>query len=121
MRLHTLTVTEITEDETTFDLTDCPRDGGCAVWHECIAEGCTPPEDDDLEDLDEFEAHGRLHRKIDYDWMVQDEPYNCGAHFVTDWFGLDGVAESGGLGVYEFDVDWDGDNWIALGFEKVSR
>lgn len=114
--LHTLRVTGFRDDDVLFELEHCPRDGSCAVWHECL-EGCAPP-DQDAEDEGEFDSHGRTHQKIEGSWMIRDEPYNCGAFFISAWFGLEDLAREGGLGVYEFDVDWNGDDWVPVGIEK---
>lgn len=120
MNDHTLTVTAFEDDDVLFEQTICPRDGSCAVWHECLVEGCAPP-DEDAEDEGEFVAHGVLHQRIDYDWMTRDEPYNCGAYYIQDWFDLENVGREHGLGAYSFTVDYEGDGvWTAVGFEKVA-
>ena len=124
MSIHTITVTQIINDdpdvadedfcdEVKYTLDHCPG-GNCIAWWECMKcdkDGYRPA-DEEIED-GEYEAHGVLHQKIDGDWMTASK--DC-AVSVTD-SGSDAmqdVAQEAGIGTHQVEVSYWGDGlWEA--------
>lgn len=105
---HTITVTRAidTPDADTDDpeyTTGGTHDGSCSVWYPCKVEGC-------LAD-DEGEFHGIDHQMIGGIDELCTRGDGCGLDFAYEYDNP--VFQMTQVGVYDVDVDWDGDYWIA--------
>jgi hypothetical protein len=104
---HTVTITQLADDEHDLEYEiggTCER--SCSVWYTCRRTRCQRVGGD----LDNRDVHGVYHARISGEWMVDSG--QC-ALKVADPI-MDYLYDLTQLGAYELDVDWDGDNWIAL-------
>jgi len=103
---HTITVTRpidtVYADEPEYS-TGGSCDHSCSVWYPCKVDGCTAD--------DEGEFHGQWHCVIGgiEDYCTQGS--GCGLDYA---YGHDNPEQQMiAAGIYDVDVEWDGDHWLA--------
>lgn len=108
---HTITVTRIIDDPNPEVETDDPEyeiggshDHSCGVWYPCKVEGCTAD--------DEGEFHGEEHIMVGGIDDLCTLGAGCGLAFTFEYENPEFQMTE--LGVYDVEVDWDGDHWLAF-------
>lgn len=109
---HTITVTSL-PDETTDDVEYTiggTHDYSCEAWRECIKEWHRHPKNGDDGDEWSTKRVPEVHQMIDGMWMVPMRN-RCGFGLSFEYDNPE--FQMTRLGVYDVDVEWDGDYWTA--------